>query len=101
MKWQTVQIWRRKRKGGTTYALRWGSRDKPFTKGLGRCTEEYAELQRRELEKNLNAIPKGHTNNLIYMRRELSHARFTDSQIDQIVRIVERFLPSFPKDDDD
>ena len=54
-KWISVQLWRRKRKWGTTYALRYGDPKRPKTIGLGRCTEEYAEFRRAQLEEELNA----------------------------------------------
>jgi hypothetical protein len=99
-KWVTVQIWRRKRKKGTTYALRYGDPKRPKTVGLGRCTEEYAELRRAQLEEELNAPPpeakaaetvSGRVR-LLQVTMALRQAGFVEDDVRAILEIVKPHL---------
>lgn len=99
-KWVTVQIWRRKRKRGVTFALRYGDPKRPKTVGLGRCTEDYAEFRRSQLEEELNRLPaedqKAETDaakiRLRLMALQLKKAGFVDEEIDKIFEIVRPYL---------
>ncbi len=99
-KWVTVQIWRRKRKKGTTYALRYGDPKRPKTVGLGRCSEEYAERRRAELEEELNALPPeakaaetviGQVRLGLVLSR-LKKAGFGEEEVRTILEIVKPYL---------
>jgi hypothetical protein len=99
-KWITVQLWRRKRKKGVTYALRYGNPKKPKTVGLGRCTEEHAELRRKQLEAELNRLPPeaeaGESDEervrLVMVGKQLRRAGFGDDEVRKIVEIVRPYL---------
>lgn len=99
-KWVTVQIWRRKRKKGMTYALRYGDPKRPKTVGLGRCTEEYAEFRRAQLEEELNTQPpevnaaetvRGRAR-LGLMMLQLRKAGFGEEDVRTILEIVRPHL---------
>lgn len=95
-KWITVQVWRRKRKKGVTYALRYGDPKRPKTVGLGRCTEEHAELRRAQLEAELNRLPPEveaaehpeQRARLVMMGKQLRKAGFMDDEVRTILEIV-------------
>lgn len=99
-KWITVQIWRRKRKKGVTYALRYGNPKKPKTVGLGRCTEEHAELRRAQLEAELNRLPPEveatekpeERARLVMLGKQLRKAGFMDDEVRKIIEIVRPHL---------
>ena len=99
-KWITVQLWRRKRKKGTTYALRYGNPKRPKTVGLGRCTEEHAELRRAQLEAELNRRPPeaeaaesdGERVRLVMLGKQLRRAGFGDDEVVTILEVVRPHL---------
>lgn len=106
-KWITVQVWRRKRKKGTTYALRYGDPKRPKTVGLGRCTEEHAELRRAQLEAELNRLPPEveaaehpeERARLVMFGKQLWKAGFMDDEVRTILEIVRPHFKTFrPKD---
>lgn len=99
-KWVTVQLWRRKRKKGVTYALRYGNPKRPKTVGLGRCTEEHAELRRAQLEEELNRLPpeadtaenEDERVTLLIVGKKLRRGGFLDEEVGKILEIVRPFL---------
>lgn len=99
-KWVTVQLWRRKRKKCVTFALRYGDPQRPKTVGLGRCTEEYAELRRVQLEAELNRLPpEAETASsdderiwLVMVGKQLWRAGFVDDEVGKILEIVRPHL---------
>lgn len=100
MKWITVQLWRRKRKKGVTYALRYGDPKRPKTVGLGRCTEEHAELRRAQLEAELNRLPPEveaaekpeERARLLMVGKQLRKAGFIDDEVRTILEVVRPHL---------
>jgi hypothetical protein len=99
-KWVTVQLWRRKRKKGVTYALRYGNPKRPKTVGLGRCTEEHAELRRAQLEAELNRLPPEAEAaesdekrvRLVIVGKQLRRAGFGDDDVRKILEVVRPHL---------
>lgn len=100
VKWITVQLWRRKRKKGVTFALRYGDPKRPKTVGLGRCTEEYAELRRAQLEAELNRLPPEAETaesddervRLVMLGKQLRRAGFGDDEVVKILEVVRPYL---------
>lgn len=99
-KWISVQLWRRKRKKGVSYALRYGDPKRPKTVGLGRCTEEHAELRRAQLEEELNRLPPeadtAETEDerilLLIVGKKFRRAGFMDDEVRKILEIVRPHL---------
>lgn len=99
-KWITVQIWRRKRKKGVTYASATATRKSRRRLGWGACTEEHAELRRAQLEAELNRLPPEveatekpeERARLVMLGKQLRKAGFMDDEVRKIIEIVRPHL---------